>query len=55
MAEIGNIEVLVKPTIDLESAVACTVMLNLFIESDDRYIVIQHSDGKLEIVEAVRQ
>lgn len=51
MSGIGKVEVYVQPTVDLESAIACAMMLNLFIETNDDYAVIQHSDGKLEIVE----
>ena len=54
MSKVGSIEVYVRPTIDLESAVACVTMLNLFVKSDDKHVVIQHGDGTLEIVEAVR-
>ena len=55
MADVQReINILVKPTVDLESAVACVVMLNLFLDSDERYVVIQHADGKLEIVEVER-
>ena len=50
-----TVEVLVKPTVDLESAVACVVMLNIFLDGNDRYIVIQHANGLLEIVEVERK
>lgn len=46
-----SIEIYVRPTIDLESAIACAAMLNLFMKDNDRYAVIQHRDGRLEIVE----
>lgn len=54
MSRIGSIEVLVTPTVDLESAIACIVMLNLFIRSDEEHMVVQHDDGTLEIVEVDR-
>lgn len=54
MAVVGSIDVLVKPTVDLESAIACVVMLNLFIANDDKHALIQHGDGTLEIVEVER-
>jgi hypothetical protein len=49
-----KIEVLVKPTVDLESAVACVFMLNLFLSGNGDYVVIQHADGTLELVEVVK-
>lgn len=37
MAGIGSIEIEVRPTVSLESAAACVVMLNLFLEANDGY------------------
>lgn len=54
MSRVESIEVYVRPTIDLESAAACVTLLNLFVQSDERYAVIQHGNGTLEIVEVVR-
>ena len=49
-----SIEIYVKPTVDLESAIACAFMLNLFLENNEKYAVIQHRDGTIEIVEVER-
>lgn len=51
MAKVGHIEVEVKPTITLESAAACTVMLNMFLEDNDEYALELHSDGKWHLVD----
>lgn len=52
MAKVGHIEVEVKPTITLESAVACTVMLNMFLDDNDEYALEFHNDGKWHLVDA---
>ena len=40
MADIGHIEVEVKPTVTLESAAACVMMLNLFLDGNDDYDLV---------------
>ena len=54
MSKVESIEVYVRPTVDLESAAAYVALLNLFLKDNERYAIIQHGDGKLEIVEVVR-
>lgn len=51
MANIGNIEIEIKPTVTLESAAACTVLLNLFLEDNDEYALELCNDGKWHLVD----
>ena len=51
MASIGHIEVEVKPTVTLESAVACVMMLNLFLADDDTYRLEVGDDGKWRLTD----
>lgn len=47
MASIGHIEVEVKPTVTLESAAACVMMLNLFLDGNEDYdlVCVNRGDG----------
>lgn len=47
MAKVGHIEVEVKPTVTLESAVACVMMLNLFLDGNEGYdlVCVNRGDG----------
>lgn len=40
MAGIGHIEVEVRPTVTLESAAACVMMLNLFLDGNEDYDLV---------------
>ena len=40
MASIGHIEVEVRPTVTLESAEACVMMLNLFLAENEDYDLV---------------
>ena len=45
--KVGSITVEVRPTVTLESAVACVMMLNLFLAENDGYrLEISKDDGK---------
>ena len=46
MASIGHVEVEVRPTVTLESAEACVMMLNLFLDSNEEYRLEVGDDGK---------
>ncbi len=37
MANVGSIAVEVRPTVTLESAIACVTMLNLFLDENEGY------------------
>ena len=39
MAKVGSIEIEVRPTISLESAKGCVTLLNMFLESNDEYML----------------
>ena len=45
MAKIGSVNVEIKPTVTLESAVACVMMLNLFLEDNEDYRLALENDG----------
>lgn len=45
MAKIGSVSVEIKPTVSLESAVACVMMLNLFLDDNDEYRLVQEGVG----------
>lgn len=45
MAKIGSVSVEIKPTVSLESAVACVMMLNLFLDDNDEYRLTLKNDG----------
>ena len=47
MAKVGHIEVEVKPTVTLESAAACVMMLNLFLDGNEGYdlVCVNRGDG----------
>ena len=47
MANVGSITVEVKPTVTLESAVACVMMLNLFLDDNEDYDLqcVNRGDG----------
>ena len=40
MAKVGHIEVEVRPTVTLESAAACVMMLNLFLDGNEDYDLV---------------
>ena len=51
MANIGHIDLEIRPTVTLESAVACVMMLNLFLRDNDEYhLDLQDDGGKVEWV-----
>lgn len=57
MAKIGHIEVEVRPTVTLESAAACVMMLNLFLDDNEDYdlVCVNRSDGfKWELTDDVK-
>ena len=57
MANIGHIEIEVKPTVTFESAVACVFMLNLFLGDNDEYdlVCVDRGDGfKWELTDEPR-
>lgn len=57
MASIGHIEVEVKPTVTLESAAACVMMLNLFLDGNEGYdlVCVDRGDGfKWELTDEPR-
>lgn len=47
MAKVGSITVEVRPTVTLESAAACVMMLNLFLDGNDDYdlVCVNRGDG----------
>lgn len=45
MAKVGHIEVEVRPTVALESAVACVMILNLFLDENEEYRLAIENDG----------
>lgn len=47
MAKVGHIAVEVRPTVTLESAVACVMMLNLFLDENEGYDLkcVERGDG----------
>lgn len=49
MASAGHIEVEVRPTVTLESAVACAYMLNLFLDGNDDYALHVGEDGRVRL------
>ena len=51
MAKVGHIEVEVKPTVTLESAAACVMMLNLFLDANEEYRVEVDHDGRCRITD----
>lgn len=51
MASIGHIEVEVKPTVTLESAEACVMMLNLFLDGNEDYRLEVGDDGKWHLTD----
>lgn len=46
---IGSVTVEVKPTVTLESAVACVMMLNMFLADNEEYALHVGEDGKVSI------
>ena len=52
MAKVGHIAVEVRPTVTLESAVACVMMLNLFLDENEEYrLEISKDDGKWHLTD----
>ena len=47
MAKAGHVEVEVRPTVTLESAAACVMMLNLFLDGNEDYglVCVNRGDG----------
>lgn len=45
MANIGSVSVEIKPTVSLESAVACVMMLNLFLDDNEDYRLALENNG----------
>lgn len=45
MAKVGHIEVEVRPTVTLESACACVMMLNLFLDGNEEYDLVRVNRG----------
>ena len=45
MANIGNVTVEIKPTVTIESACACVMMLNLFLDDNEDYRLALVNDG----------
>ena len=57
MAKVDHIEIEVRPTVTLESAVACVMMLNLFLDGNDDYdlVCVNRGDGyKWELTDEPR-
>lgn len=55
--KVGSITVEVRPTVTLESAVACVMMLNLFLDGNDDYdlVCVNRGDGfKWELTDEPR-
>ena len=55
--KIGSVTVEVKPTVTLESAVACVMMLNMFLEDNEGYDLrcVDRGDGwKWELTDEVK-
>lgn len=50
MAKVGHIEVEVRPTVTLESAVACVMMLNMFLADNEGYR-LSLKDGKWHLTD----
>lgn len=52
MAKVGHLAVEVRPTVTLESAVACVMMLNLFLDENEGYrLEISKDDGKWHLTD----
>lgn len=51
MANVGSIAVEVRPTVTLESAEACVMMLNLFLDSNEEYRLEVVDDGKWRLTD----
>ena len=49
--KVGSITVEVRPTVTLESAEACVMMLNLFLADDDTYRLEVGDDGKWHLTD----
>lgn len=57
MAKVGHVEVEVRPTVTLESAAACVMMLNLFLDGNEDYdlVCVNRGDGyKWELTDEPR-
>ena len=51
MAKVGSITVEVRPTVTLESAYACVMMLNLFLEDNEDCRLEVGDDGKWHLTD----
>lgn len=49
--KVGSITVEVKPTVTLESAVACVMMLNMFFADNEEYRLEVGDDGKWHLTD----
>ena len=54
MANVGSIAVEVRPTVTLESAVACVMMLNLFLADNEDCRLEVGDDGKWHLTDEPR-
>lgn len=54
MAKVGHIAVEVKPTVTLESACACVMMLNLFLADNEDCRLEVGDDGKWHLTDEPR-
>ena len=51
MAEIGHVTIEVRPTVTLESATACVMMLNLFLADNEDCRLEVGDDGKWHLTD----
>lgn len=51
MAKVGHLTVEVRPTVTLDSAVACAMMLNLFLAENEGYRLEVGDDGKWHLTD----
>lgn len=51
MSNVGHIAVEVRPTVTLESAVACAMMLNLFLAENEEYRLEVGDDGEWHLTD----
>lgn len=49
MANVGKVTLEIKPTVTLESAVACVMMLNMFLDDNEGYRLALANDGDGDI------
>lgn len=51
MAKVGSINIEIRPTVTLESAVACVMMLNLFLDENEDCRLEVGDDGKWHLTD----